>query len=242
MPMLALTISGRESSDERMLQIVQHLARGQLRAIDVGGRQQHREFIAAEPRHRVGGAQRVAQARRHFLQHQITGVMPERVVDLLETVEIDQQDREALVIAMRSQDRLLQSIEEQRAVREVGERVVIREVGDALAGQVAFAPHRRFAQLPVDGRRQPREVVLHDVVVRAGTHRRDGGVFADRAGDEYEGQIWMLLANDRQRLGAAEARHRVVGDDQVPLAVVQLAAQRIGAVDPTRERRRSRRG
>ena len=55
--------------DERMLQIVQHLARGQLGAIDVGRRQQHRELVAAEPRDRVRRAQGAAQPRRHFLQH-----------------------------------------------------------------------------------------------------------------------------------------------------------------------------
>jgi len=71
--------------------------------------------------------------------------------------------------------------------------------------------------------------------VRAGPDRRDGGVFTDRAGDEYEGQIRMLFANDRQCLHAAEARHRVIGDHQVPLAFVQLATQRIRALDPTRE-------
>ena len=49
------------------------------------------------------------------------------------------------------------------------------------------------------------------------------------------GQIGMLLADDRQRLGAAEARHRVVGDDEVPLGFVELAAERFGAVDAARE-------
>ena len=87
---------------------------------------------------------------------------------------------------MRAQDRLLQPIEEQRAVGQVGQRVVIGEVGDALVGEVALAADRRFTQLALDGRRQPREVALHDVVVRAGLHRGDGGVFADRAGDEDE--------------------------------------------------------
>ena len=139
-----------------MLQIVQHLARRQLGAIDVGRRQQHRELVAAEPRHRVGRAQGAAQARRHFLQHQIAGVMAERVVDLLEAIEIDQQDRQALVVAMRAQDRLLQAIEEQRAIRQVGQRIVIGEIGDALVGEVALAPDRRFAQLALDGRGQPR--------------------------------------------------------------------------------------
>ena len=225
-----------------MLQIVQHLAGGELRAIDVGGRQQHRELVAAQTRDGVRRAQGVAQPRRHFLQHQIAGVMPEGVVDLLEAVEIDQQHRQALVIAMRAQDRLLQSIEEQRAVGKIGQRVVIGEIGDALVGQVTLAPHRGFAQFPLDGRRQPLEVVLHDVVVRAGSHRGHGGVFADRAGDKNERQIRMLFANDRQRLGAAEARHRVVGDHQVPLGLVRARGAAPPRCRPGARTRRSRRG
>ena len=45
------------------------------------------------------------------------------------------------------------------------------------------------------------------------------------------GQIGMLLADDGERLGAAEAGHRVVGDDEVPLGIVELAAQVVGGVD-----------
>ena len=214
-----------------MLQVVQHFSRRQLRTIDVGGRQQHGELITAQPRDRVRGAQCVSQARRNFLQHQVAGMVPERVVDFLEPVEVDQQDGEALFIAMRSEDRLLQPIEKQGAVGKVGERVVIRQVCDALIGEMTLAPDRRFAQFPLHGRRQPLEVVLHDVVVRAGTHRRDRGIFADRAGDEYEREIGVLLAHDREGLVSAEALHRVVGDDEVPLGVGEGAAQRIGAFD-----------
>jgi hypothetical protein len=232
MPMLALTPS---IGDERMLQVVKNFPRRQLRAIDVGRRQHHGELIAAQPRHRIRRAQRIAQARGHFLQHHVTGVVSERVVDFLETVQIDQQHREALVVTMRAQDRLLQAIEKQRAVGKIGERVVVREVGNALAGQVALPPDRGLAQFPLDGRRQPREVVLHDVVVRARPHRGDGGVFADRAGDKNEGQIRMLFADDRQRLGAAESGHGVIGDYEIPLALVQLAAQRLRVLDSTRE-------
>ena len=104
-----------------MLEIVEDLSRRQLGAIDIGGRQQHREFVATQPRHRVGRAQGAAQPHRHFLQHLIAGVMAERVVHFLEAVEIDQQHGEAALVAMRSQDRLLQSILEQRAIGQVGQ-------------------------------------------------------------------------------------------------------------------------
>jgi hypothetical protein len=65
-----------------MLQIVQHLAGGQLGAIHIRRRQQHGELVAAETRDRIGRAQCAAQACRHFLEHEIAGVMTERVVDL----------------------------------------------------------------------------------------------------------------------------------------------------------------
>ena len=135
---------------------------------------------------------------------------------------------------MRSENRLLQSIEEQRAVRQVGQRIVIGEIRDALVGEVALAAHRRFAQLARDRGRQPPEVGLHDVVVRAGLHGGDGVVFADRGGHENERQVRMLLADDRERLLAAEPRHRVVRDHEVPAGFVELAAQRRGTVDPPR--------
>ena len=142
---------------------------------------------------------------------------------------------------MRSQDRLLQPILEQRAIGQVGQRIVIGEIGDALVGQVALAAHRGLAQLALDRRRQPRQVALHDVVVRAGLHRGDGGVFADRARDEDERQIGMLFADDGQRLGAAEARHGVVRDHEVPLGFAELAAQRRRPYRPGARKRRSRR-
>ena len=118
---------------------------------------------------------------------------------------------------MRSQDRLLQAIVEERAIRQIGQRVVIGQVGDALVGHVALAPDRGFAQLTLDRRRQPREIALHDVVVSAGPHGGHGGVFANRARDEDERQIGMLLAHDGERLGPAEARHGVVRDHQIPV-------------------------
>ena len=40
----------------------------------------------------------------------------------------------------------------------------------------------------------------------------------------------MLLADDGQRLGAAEPRHRVVRDDEVPLRLADLAAQLRGRI------------
>ena len=56
-------------------------------------RQQHRELVAAQPRHGVDLAQRPLQPRTDLGQQQVADVMAERVVDVLEAVEVEQQHR-----------------------------------------------------------------------------------------------------------------------------------------------------
>ena len=58
--------------------------------------------------------------------------MAERVVDLLEAVEVEQHQREAGGVALRGQERLLEAIVEEPTVREPGERVVEGELLDLL--------------------------------------------------------------------------------------------------------------
>ena len=53
--------------------------------------QQHRELVAAEPRERVAAPQRAAQPFGDVAQEPVAVVVAERVVDLLEPVEVDQQ-------------------------------------------------------------------------------------------------------------------------------------------------------
>ena len=211
--------------DKRVFEIVQDFPRRQLGAIDIRGGQQHRELVAAQPRHGIGRPQGAAQPHRHFLQHLVAGVVAERVVHFLEAVEINQQHGEAALITMRSQDRLLQPVLEQRAIGQIGQRIVIGKIRNALIGQVALAPNRGLAQLAIHRRRQPRQVALHDVVVGAGLHRGHGGVFANGARDKNERQIGMLFADDGERLRAAKARHGVVRDHEIPLGFAELATQ-----------------
>ena len=65
-------------------------ARGRL----VAGREHERELVAAEARERVVLAHRAAEPRPDLAQHLVAGVVAERVVELLEAVEVDQQQRE----------------------------------------------------------------------------------------------------------------------------------------------------
>ena len=56
--------------------------------------EQNRELVAAQPGNGVALAQRGAQARRDRLQHPVAGVVAERVVDVLEVVEVQEQNGE----------------------------------------------------------------------------------------------------------------------------------------------------
>ena len=96
------------AEEKRLLEILEDLARGQLRTRDVRDRQQHGELVAAEPRHGVGLPQCPPQSSGHLLQHAIARVMPQRVVDLLEPVEVEDEERQRLLFAPRGEKGLLQ--------------------------------------------------------------------------------------------------------------------------------------
>jgi hypothetical protein len=61
-------------------------------------------------------------------------------------------------------------------------------VREPLLDAAALAPHAGVAHLALDGGEQPLQAALHDVVVSAGAHRGDGGVFADRAETKMNGR------------------------------------------------------
>ena len=57
-------------------------------------RQQHGELVAADAGHELGAGDAGLQARADLAQQPVAGVVAERVVELLEVVEVDQQQRE----------------------------------------------------------------------------------------------------------------------------------------------------
>ena len=87
---------------------------------------EHGELVAAEARHGVARARGRAEAARHLQQHLVADVVPEAVVDLLEPVEVDEQQRDRCARALPARQRLLEPVAEERAVGEAGEAVVER--------------------------------------------------------------------------------------------------------------------
>ena len=107
------------------------------------------ELVSAEARDGVALANRGLEASRELDEQQVAVVVPERVVDLLEAVEVDQHDAERLVL---DRDRALDPLAEEGAVGEAGQAVVQRLVEVALLARA----HRCFRARAFD--REARDV------------------------------------------------------------------------------------
>ena len=121
---------------ERLDDPLGRVGRG-LRA--VGALEQHGELVAAEAGGGVARADARRQPLRDLVEHLVAGRVAEAVVDGLEVVEVDEDDRQPVVLAPRAGDGVAHALAEQRAVGEVGHRVVERLVGELLLERLALA-------------------------------------------------------------------------------------------------------
>ena len=112
---------------ERVAHRLQQLfgdARGVAGRID--GRQQDHELVAAETRHHVLVAHAVADAAAGLLQRRVAARQARRVVDMLELVEVDEQQREAAGFAQRAADFLGQPVLQIAPVGQGRDFIVVR--------------------------------------------------------------------------------------------------------------------
>ena len=89
-------------------------------------RQDHRELVAADPARDVGGANHLAHALSRLGEHRVAGEMPDLVVHVLEVVEVEDDQREPPVVAVRTLAR--ERLVEVPPVVEPGQRVEIGEL------------------------------------------------------------------------------------------------------------------
>nr|WP_284616584.1 hypothetical protein [Rubrivivax pictus] len=107
-------------------------------------RQHDDEFVPADARGRVAGAYAGLQAGGHFREHPIAGLVAVLVVDGLETVEIDEQQRHLVTVAGRVGQRHVDAVCRKAQGRQAGQLVVRGQVLDL----VALPGH--FGQQPLD--------------------------------------------------------------------------------------------
>ena len=92
--------------------------------------EQEGEFVAPEPRDRVHRPQHRVEAIREDREEQVTRRVAHRVVDLLESVDVEKQDGDGCPGAAGTVQGNGQAVDEQRAVGKSCQRVVQRLVGE----------------------------------------------------------------------------------------------------------------
>jgi hypothetical protein len=113
-------------------------------------RQQKGELVAAHARHRVRRTQAFRQALAHFLQQLVADMVPQRIVHILEMVEIQQRDDEVLLIVLSILDRDPDAIVEQCTVRQPGQGVMQGDVSDPLLRSLLLGNVIGDAQIAMD--------------------------------------------------------------------------------------------
>src|SRR6185503_5849226 len=86
------------------------------------------EFVSAKAGDEVFRADRLAQPLSHAFKELVTDQMSERIVDALELVDVDIEDREFASLGFQKQS--LRLALEQRPVRQIGQCVVMGEMLD----------------------------------------------------------------------------------------------------------------
>ena len=130
---LAVQHVGLRQGVQNLLAHVLHLPRG-LRRVGRQLAQQDHELIAPETRHHVAAAHRRFEPLCNLLQQLVAHLMPARVVEHLEVVQVEEQQRPRVPRALHLLRGLAQPVEQHAAVGQTGERVVKRERLDLGAG------------------------------------------------------------------------------------------------------------
>ncbi len=97
-------------------------------------RQDHPELVAAQPGDGLGLAHRFLEPGVDLAEDDVAVMMAEGVVDLLESIEVEQQQRETPALGARG-DRPLQAIVQQGPIGQARQRVVGRLMPQARLGR-----------------------------------------------------------------------------------------------------------
>ncbi len=170
-----------------------------------GALQDHDELVAAEPHAEIRRAAGIAHPLRGDHQHIVAGGMAERIVDLLEAVEVDLHHRHALVAPLRALDQRVEMVGEEGAVVQAGQPVMHGDEGHGIA---RIDQLMRLAQDDVGHRPEDEERYQDD---DADGRVEQRAVQVERAGELGVGESVYALAE------RGETFKRCLGDGLVEL-------------------------
>ena len=139
-----------------------------LRVLPRDVRQQHDELVAAETRDEILAAHTVADLLRRELQQLVAGRVSARVVDVLELIEVDEEQRAApFARGAIARSRRLERCDQAMPIVEARQRVVTREMQ-----QVPLALLQRAYRVVRAPRRSPAAPCAWDAETRRPCRRR----------------------------------------------------------------------
>jgi hypothetical protein len=208
--MLAPTLTSARpttGAGDRVQQALGELG-GVVLVADAGA--EHGELVAAEAGHQVVLAHGPAEPVGHVDQQQVARLVPERVVDQLELVEVEEDQGDLAAVAAAVAQVAVERAHEQPAVGQAGQGVVGRLVlerrlpgaplGDVLerpdeAGLAAAGPHRHDAGEDVAQLAVAADQAQGHLGPRTGEHAAQRG----------DGVLDVVPVQERQPLGAEQA-------------------------------------
>ena len=133
MPMLRADVHGHAVELEGLLEERGQSLREPRRVLGIGVDEHGSELVTADPDQDVSAAQRAGEARAELTQQLVARGVTERVVDLLEMVEVDEQERE---VARR---RLGVGVVGEVRVEQRGEAAPVSEPGQLIGHRLSMA-------------------------------------------------------------------------------------------------------
>ena len=148
MPTLALTVRRRPDGRRDALGAdrVEHVAGDALGRLAPAVGQQDGELVAAEARDHVALAQAAAQRVGHLADQRVAGAVPERVVDVLEVVDVEQHGGAAGAVALDVVHVALELALEGPPVEQAGQRIVVRHEAQLLLVAAALGDVLHLAE------------------------------------------------------------------------------------------------
>ena len=123
---------------ERAGQRLEDALRAGLGTVRVGLLEEYHELITAEPAQGVDIAQALLYAIGHFDQHTVAKGVAHRIVDVLEPVQVQEEDRELAAVALGHAQREIDTLRQHQPVRQAGKYVAVGQRFYALLGRVFF--------------------------------------------------------------------------------------------------------
>ena len=160
-------------------------------------RQDHLKFVAPQTPHAPGFSDNLLQSLRHLFEQGIARRMAQRIIDLLEPVEVEQENGADTGLNLRGRENSFQRLRHAKPVGQTGQRIEMGQpigvfLRTALFGQVRARPAKALKRVGSIVGRPTRNGP--PAFLAATRHRAHDKIAEGRPGREMEGEGSLPLS------------------------------------------------